>query len=85
MLVLTRGGALHVLAGPKKADILAQLEGACTAAGASLHLHPKPKKEDGSAQVEALLAACRESGESPVVGTLPKVRCLEQGMAAGCG
>lgn len=73
VLVFTKS-ELHALAGPKKTNILEQLEGACAAAGVALRLHPKPKKEDGAAQVEALLAACRSSGDSPVVGTLPKVR-----------
>lgn len=82
MLVFTKS-EMHALAGPKKTDILAQLEGACAAAGVALRLHPKPKKEDGSAQIEALLAAIRASADSPVVGTLPKVgRCSGQGKGA---
>lgn len=64
---------MHALAGPKKTEILSQLTDACASAGVKLVLHPKPKKEDGAAQVEALLAACRASADSPVVGTLPKV------------
>ena len=74
VLVFTKSD-LHALAGPKKTDILAQLGDACTAAGVTLHLHPKPKKEDGSDQIAALLAACKGSSDTPVVGTLPKVRC----------
>ena len=73
MLVFTKT-EMHALAGPKKTDILAQLSDACTAAGVTLQLHPKPKKEDGSEQIEALLAAIRAAADSPVVGTLPKVR-----------
>lgn len=61
------------MAGPKKTDILAQLSDACAAAGVTLRLHPKPKKEDGSTQIEALLAACKASADTPVIGTLPKV------------
>lgn len=73
ILVFTKT-ELHAMAGPKKTDILEQLTGACEAAGVALRLHPKPKKEDGAAQIEALLEACRASADSPVVGTLPKVR-----------
>lgn len=65
---------MHALAGPKKTDILAQLEGPCSTAGVKLVLHPKPKKEDGAAQIAALLDACKASADSPVVGALPKVR-----------
>lgn len=73
ILVFTKS-EMHALAGPKKTDILAQLEGPCTAAGVKLVLHPKPKKEDGAAQIASLVDACKASAESPVVGTLPKVR-----------
>lgn len=73
ILVFTKS-EMHALAGPKKTDILAQLEGPCSAAGVKLVLHPKPKKEDGAAQISALLDACKASSDSPVVGTLPKER-----------
>ncbi|EFN58683.1 hypothetical protein CHLNCDRAFT_140286 [Chlorella variabilis] len=71
ILVFTKS-ELHAMAGPKKTDILAQLSDACAAAGVTLRLHPKPKKEDGSTQIEALLAACKASADTPVIGTLPK-------------
>ena len=77
---------LHVVAGPKKTDILAQLSDACAAAGITLQLHPKPKKEDGAPQIEALLFAIKATADTPTVGTLPKVCggghcCLVSGRA----
>lgn len=78
VLVFTKA-ELHALAGPKKTDILAQLSGACTAAGVALRLHPKPKKEDGAAQIESLLSAIKDASNHAVVGMLPKVRGLLSG------
>jgi hypothetical protein len=74
VLVFTRS-ELHALAGSKKTDILGQLAAACEEAGVPLRLHTKPKKEDGAQQISELLDVLKSSGDAPLIGALPKVRC----------